>query len=175
MEDFFKLIIYIIITAFWIISNLKKQSKREEKIPDFPEEPSYPKKDRPKTQPAFDAPLPEGISESEQIKTADKQAAPPSPQITFDEYLPGRRQETQMKRQRKKQKKPLKPSFEGVEYPEPKKGEKKEQILRPVTEEKPALTLNSSIKEGIIWSIILGPPRSKRQFCWGNTTLTRQI
>ena len=73
----FKLIFYLIIIAIWVISNIKKQGKWEEKIPDFPEEPPpSPKTDR---TIRYQEPMREGAFED--FKTA------PEKVLSYEEKL----------------------------------------------------------------------------------------
>ncbi len=57
MAGFIKLLIYLIIIVFWVISTAKKRSRWEEKIPDFPEDFTPPPQD--------EEPLREGAMDDE--------------------------------------------------------------------------------------------------------------
>jgi len=165
MEGLFKLIFYIIIITFWVISNMKKRGKWEEKIPDFPKQPSLPQRGRVMPKPVEPEPLREGPLAKLVESSADETV--PSPSMTFDELLRLRRKQTLEIRDKKKVKKivepvvPLKPTLKDKEKTKP-------VVPVPTIEEKPAFRLDSSIKDGIIWSVILGPPRSKERFDWKN-------
>ena len=167
MEALFKLLIYVVIIVIWVISNIKKQGKWEEKIPEFPKEPSPPFPDsrqkRPQREGDFDQ-----ISQREKARLR---------QMTYDEVLAMRRKKFQTIKEKniKKSKPKLKmefvPSFEG---PPPAEEKPAQPLIIPETiEEKPAYRLQSSIKDGIIWSIILGPPRSKLPFERRNPPIKR--
>lgn len=153
----FKLIFYLIIITIWVISNTKKQGKWEEKIPDFPEEPPpSPKTDR---TIRYQEPMREGAFED--FKTTPEEALSYKEKST----LP-----------RKKIKKLQKPKLVPPVTPEIKPVQPifapKIAAPLPSFSEEP-IYLKSSVKEGIIWSIILGPPRSKLRFDWKRLPIRR--
>ena len=47
MEGLFKLIIYLVILVFWVMSNVKKKNRWEDNIPDFPEDKTPPPPPKP--------------------------------------------------------------------------------------------------------------------------------
>ncbi|MDD5745988.1 MAG: hypothetical protein PHO30_01860 [Candidatus Omnitrophica bacterium] len=153
-----KLLFYLIILAVWIISALKKQGHWEEKIPDFPEDSS---------------PLP---SRNPQAERTDEEGYFPGAPGTPPLKKPALSYEKKLELRRKK----LLALKNGINEPKVITTEIIRQPsaapdapARDYFEEKPPSSLQSSIKEGIIWSIILGPPRSKLRFDGKNPPLQR--
>jgi len=158
-----KLLFYLIILAIWVISNLKKQGHWEEKIPDFPEDSSpAPAKIPPKEEPAE-----EGYFPNTPKNLPEKPAEETS--VSYDEKLAIRREKLQAL---KTQLADLKKEAPLVSAGETANNIKPTSQLYFFEEEKPS-SLQSGIKEGIIWSIILGPPRSKLRFDGKNPPLQR--
>jgi len=186
MEGLFKLLFYVVIIIVWGISNAAKKNRWEDNIPNFPKTPP-PR--RPPSKPVYKKPLRQDglLSHQEKVKISVEAR---KLNLSYDELLARRRNELETARQRQMQpkKKPL-PIFkqpqtghlrEGMHSSEGPKIEpetvepilKTEPILGQVTK-KQAIDLKSSIKEGIIWSIILGPPRSKLRYNGSNPASRR--
>lgn len=167
MDGFIKVLFYLIIIVFWIVSNIKKQGKWEEKIPDFPEDISPPRPKKPKYQ----EPQREGesVSDEEKVKRSYE-----SFKLTYDEKLAMRRKKTQslLKKQRAKKSPDIQPQ---PVLAAAKPAQKVEPLIikLPTVIEKQTYHLESSIQEGVIWSVILGPPRSKLRFDWKSSLLRR--
>jgi hypothetical protein len=156
MNNIIKLLFYSIVFASWFFFVLKKQGKWQEKIPDFPEEPDSAASPDPEKQPPVKGYFPGTTAPEDSIKKPARLTEEQHrelylkkmrlPELIFDEEQPPK-------------------------TPSPQK-------IRPTTipeqiEEKQNSYLKNSLQEGIIWSIVLGPPRSKLRFGTKNLPLQR--
>lgn len=155
MGSLFKFIFYLIIIIAWALNNTKRVDKVINNLSSKPRPPSPPKKEtdqiplalRPQKEAIFD-------------QNRQKKTLLDTSMLSYEQFAEMRREKAKSikeKRINKKTepKKPLavdnksKDLFVGV------------QVKKQKKTENPSFALKSSIKEGIIWSIILGPPRSK--------------
>ncbi len=167
MDSLFKLIFYLIIITFWVLNNTKKQKKWEQDSPDLPEDP-YRTLKRPVQEPA--PPL-EPAKEiiGEKVQTV---IVPDISMLSPEQILEIRRERAKTRKDRQIRKKPAPEAASALEV---KSAHKKPEPAPPRLKEtkKPTLYLKSSVKEGIIWSIVLGPPRSRVRFNWKNSPIQR--
>ena len=174
MEGVFKLIIYVIIFIVWSVAQAKKKKRWDEKIPDFPAKPEY------KKPPEHNVPQREGLQQQQPQPTRKTH----NPNWKMDEASLAYQRKLEM---RKKRLHSVEPTINLEPKREDPPIEKKyiepiviENAYQPTEIKLPALSiplvtktatvekktyyhLKSSIKEGILWSIILGQPRSKQQ------------
>ncbi len=164
MGSFIKFIFYLAIIVIWILSNVKKQGKWEEEIPKFPED--FPAPSPSQTgKPQFEEPMEEGMQvPKEKTVSYPEEPSPyaePSPEMTYEEKLAQQREKFIKKKVLIEQPALIEVAAEASAAPAlPEQisvQPQAETIFQPYR-------LKSSIKEGIIWSIILGQPRSKSPF-----------
>ena len=142
MDSLFKFIFYLIIIVIWSLNNVKKLEKKESASSLLPKQPEEPfEKDV--QQPSFPEPAREGVFE-------DNTEAWELPDMGIKPY----KQPLQIQKE--------KPVTEASSLFKEKKQAKESKVKREI--KKPSLDLKYSLKQGIIWSIILGPPRSKAPF-----------
>ncbi|MCG2711257.1 MAG: hypothetical protein L6416_02890 [Candidatus Omnitrophica bacterium] len=164
MGSLFKFIFYLIIIIFWVLNNTKKQEKWKKDSSAEPEQPSEHFK-KPVPEPASLPPAMEGIfDEKTQADVVSEVSMMP-----YDQVLQIRRKKTNRQIREK-------PAPAAASLPDEETADEEPILSVPLLKEKikkPALILKSSIKEGIIWSIILGPPRSRERFNWKGSPFQR--
>ena len=167
MDSLFKLILYLIIIIFWALNNTKKQKKWEKDLPILPKPPDESLK-KPVQEPASLEPARQDIFD----QNIQADMLPDASMISYEQILETRREKAKARKNKQLRKKPV---LEAAPGPETKAVEAKTETAPPLSKEtkKPALYLKSSIKEGIIWSIILGPARSREHFNWKNSPIQR--
>ncbi|MFH1093993.1 MAG: hypothetical protein V1739_07570 [Candidatus Omnitrophota bacterium] len=167
-SSLFKFIFYLIIIIFWTLNNARKLNNRQSNSPVGPKQPLG----------AFKKPVPKPASlqpEKQEIFDLNAQAdvLPDVSMMPYDQILEMRREKVKARKDRQLRKKP---APEAVSVPDEEKPDKEPVPAIPLLKEeikKPTLILKSSIKEGIIWSIILGPPRSRERFNWKGSAFQR--
>ncbi|MFH2138865.1 MAG: hypothetical protein ABII88_10175 [Candidatus Omnitrophota bacterium] len=169
MEALVKLIIYGIIIVIWVISNTKRKGSWDEKLPDFSEN-TFPSA-RPRKTKADNEPQREGVNYQPPVqKKIDKYSE------TYERNLAARKKQWQRvktagKTPQPQETKPVDlpplPTPETTMFTEP------QNAFLIKNEKKQTLRLQSSIKEGIMWSIVLGPPRSQFHFSWTQPPIRR--
>lgn len=154
MAGFMKFLIYFIFIVIWIISNLKKQGKWEEELPKFPKEaPSLPPL---RTRPVEQEPHREGLSDGSVNFEPEEKT-----DTNYDELLAFRRKKN---RKTPIEIKPVQPAAEPPLLSNQAQPETlKKSRIKLVTKKHP-YRLQSNLKEGIIWSVILGASKSKLYF-----------
>ncbi len=165
MDGLFKLIFYIIIGIVWALSN-KKQAKWEDKKQNFPKTPQIPS--RPTTTPKMQQP-----TKSPSLSFND---SAPSFDIFKDSYY---NQKLAIKKKRLEDKIKKRKDMD-VPIKEPQIIKKTKEPVKASTvtliskvRKKQSYHLKSNIKEGIIWSIVLGPPRAKQSLSSMNSPMNR--
>ncbi len=166
MDGLFKLLFYVIIGIVWILSNRKKQTLwKDEENPDFS---AQKPKVNPLPKPRMDQPSHEGIfSEAEKTASFD-----PFKESYYDKKL-------EMKKKRLQEKKDhavpasLAVPISNINLPVEKIAKPSIPAISASSRQKQSYHLKSSLKEGIIWSIVLGAPRSKHVFNWQADPLNR--
>jgi len=166
MESLLKLIFYLIIITFWALNNIKKQRTWEKDLPSPPEHPS--ESEKPVQEPSSLQPA--------KLDIIDKNAQPIVPEVSmlsYEQILEMRRERAKARKDKKLRKKPAPAA---APKPETKAVEAKMEVIPALSKKevkKPTLYLKSNVKEGIIWSIILGPPRSRVHFNWKSSPIQR--
>ncbi|MFH1459081.1 MAG: hypothetical protein ABIG64_01730 [Candidatus Omnitrophota bacterium] len=166
MEGLIKLIFYLLIMVIWVVSNLKKQEKFN--TIKKPPKPYVPDALTKSNLAAGDFGL-EQFVQDYQIKDLPQREGDFLKDVqsdqSYEERLAVRRKKFNDLKQKSLKKISLtKAKTEQIQtkktdfvLPEPSK--LKEE--KPIVKKTDSLSLKSNIKEGIIWSIILGPPRAK--------------
>jgi hypothetical protein len=169
MDDLFKLIFYVIMVIVWVISSARKQAEQDKENSKLANKTPL----KPKIISNFEPePEAEGDFFTESVN---------DPLIRFgiSDY---NQQLDIIKKQMQIKKTPL-IIEDAVKEPliidEPEEMPELEQIQPSITpivrnlRQKKSYHLKSSLKEGIIWSIVLGAPRSKQTFNWSQIPLNR--
>ncbi|MFH1061752.1 MAG: hypothetical protein V1747_02565 [Candidatus Omnitrophota bacterium] len=162
MDGLFKLIFYIIIGIVWVLSSAKKQEQRQEQKPNLPKTPLRSNKLRPI------------LRLEQQPERQDAFSDQPSPALFgefkksyYDEKLDMKKKRLQNNKKKQLIADSIKITLgpDGLEeVPEPEQGLPSIPAVVSNLRQKQTLHLKSSLKEGIIWSIVLGAPRSKQIF-----------
>ena len=157
MEGLFKLLFYLIVILIYVFSNAKKRDKWMDKIPEFPQQPPddpWPAKDLPRPQ--------DSEPEREGAFTAKENA----PSDNEDEVVLLESSPYDVPLPRKKPR-VLREKTRTPPRPEPAAPEPQHSVsvspAQPEDSDDQAV-LKSSIKEGILWSIVLEPPRALQPF-----------
>ncbi|MCP4650077.1 MAG: hypothetical protein GY853_08385 [PVC group bacterium] len=167
MEGLFKFIFYGIIIVVWAISNAKKKGRWDDEVPDFSGDSIPPAKPRPK--PVYQAPSHEGEI---------KQPSYSRPKPPSDKYSTAYEKKLAQRKKRletlKTKQKPEPEQTPLPLYSEPKEKVKvNSQPFLHTSTKKKGYILQSPPKEGILWSIVLGSPRSKTRFDWTNPPIRK--
>ncbi len=158
MDSLFKLIFYLIIIIFWALNNTKKQRDEEQNLPIPPKSPPAPLKKQPQ-EPSPRQPAEQDISN----KSDQPSILPEISVLDREQILQMRLRKTKTVKKKHLKEKPVTKIPPKPEIKTPEAETELALVLKKKTK-KTTLCLKSSIKEGIIWSIILGPPRSRVRF-----------
>jgi hypothetical protein len=193
-DGLFKLLIYIIIGVVYFLSN-KKQIEADNKKPNYPKPAQKPLRPQtPVTKPRYEErPQREGdfadnnqkpVQDVNRVSYQKFKQSFEDDGITasfdqfkrsyYDEKLEAKKKRLEEKRLGKKAAKPAPVMFADKQ--------EKTTTAAKVVDIKPRVAhlgdrqgyhLKSNIKEGIIWSIVLGPPRAKQTVNWGKSPVNR--
>ncbi|MBU1043543.1 MAG: hypothetical protein KJ915_03990 [Candidatus Omnitrophica bacterium] len=188
MDGLFKLIFYIIIGIVWVLSNKKNQALWDEEQSNLPpKQPQAKPLPKPKIDPAFlnsifPEPMPERegmFAQAEQPSREGLSSEPEQPapfdhfkQSYYDKKLEMKKQRLHKQKKTKLKQPVLQTDFNTDDYVE-KTAKPSAPAIVANRRQKQSYHLKSSLKEGIIWSIVLGAPRSKQTFNWRTSPLNR--
>ncbi len=158
MDSLFKFIFYLIIIVIWALNNIKKLEKKENYSPSLPKRPAVPIK-KPVQQTSALPSSREGIfDENAEVLQPDISITPYEQQV-----LQMRREKAKAIRDSKPKKIPV-PETVATFEENTQEGDLVAKPKQLIEIKKPSLGLKSTVKEGIIWSIILGSPRARVPF-----------
>jgi len=178
MDGLFKLIFYIIIGIVWVISNNKKQTLwKEEQNSDFP---AQRPQANPLPKPRMDQPFSGEIFPEAVLPSREGLSSKPEQPAIFKQFKESYYDKKfEMKKKRLQAKKqsdvPAISNTSDLKINLPEQEKKASSIPAIVANrrKKQSYHLKSSLKEGIIWSIVLGAPRSKQALNWQTGPLNR--
>lgn len=174
MDELFKLIFYIIMILVFVISSIKKQEEQDKQNPNSAK--------RTPLKPTMIIPQIIAEFESEPEAEGDFFTESSNDPLTkfgisdYNQQLDIIRKQMQIKQETKIIADSIKEPLIIDTLEEMPESEQTMPSITPIVNnlrQKQPYHLKSSLKEGIIWSIVLGAPRSKQTFNWSQIPLNR--